>query len=229
MLILVFLCGLMVAAVVAIYLVHHYSYWRRHGVPELRPTIPFGNMLPALRGKKSPGNTIASLYNETSEPFVGIYVLFQPQLLVRDLALVKHILQDNFDYFYNRNIHINECNDPLSVNLFSQRGDKWRALRHKLTPIFTAAKLRAMFPTFMTEVTKVDAHLEASAEKGETVILNKFAFGYVLNVIASVLYGLDVDILVEPNHVFKQMYSFAMESERVIDIARQSMVWHLPA
>lgn len=212
-----------------LYLKYHFSYWRRRGFPEIAAVIPFGNMLPFFRRQQSCGDTLADLYWKTSEPVVGIYNFLEPQLMVRDLSLVKSVMMEDFDQFYNRNMFINEKDDPLSVNLFSQQGEKWKKLRQILTPLFTAAKFRVMFPTFMTEVNKLDTFLAKSFKKNEPVELRENVVAYVLNVVGSILFGLEVDILEDRDHVLRKMFGYSLEPDNLVDMARQSMVFHLPS
>lgn len=92
----------------------------------------------------------------------------QPNLLIRDLDLIKQITIKDFDHFTNRNALISAENEPLfGKNIVSLKGmrrfiaavsqrpcwyktnllsdQKWREMRNTLSPVFTASKIKIMF------------------------------------------------------------------------------------
>lgn len=98
---------------------HAFSYWKRRGVPFKKPSIPFGNFKDTFLGKKSIGELFQRFYEESTEPFVGIYSLTQPILFVRDPKIIKDILIKDFPSFNNRGWHANVDVDPMSDNLLT--------------------------------------------------------------------------------------------------------------
>lgn len=75
----------------------------------------------------------------------GMYTFFKPNLVIADLDLIQTVLTKEFKSFHDRGIFCNEKIDPLSGNLFSLSGEKWRKLRLKLTSSFTLAKTKQFF------------------------------------------------------------------------------------
>ena len=116
-----------------------YTYWERKGFKYL-PNFNYfvGHFEPALKLKEFAGDFITNLYKRTNEPYVGIYSILRPILLVRDPELIRSILIKDFSYFTDRNVHCNENYDPLSATLFTVRSEKWKNLRNKLSPAFTS-------------------------------------------------------------------------------------------
>lgn len=110
-----------------------YTYWERKGFKYM-PDVSyiFGHFKPTFTQKESLGNFITRIYNSTKEPFIGIYSVFRPILVVRDPEIVRSILIKDFNYFTDRGVHCNEDEDPLSGHLFALPGQKWRNLRGKL-------------------------------------------------------------------------------------------------
>lgn len=56
-----------------------------------------------------------------------------------DFAALKQMLVSDFDSFRDRGVYYNPA-DPFSENLFALPGQKWKALRMKLT--FSSAKMK---------------------------------------------------------------------------------------
>lgn len=80
-----------------------YSYWDRKGFKTMpNCSYLFGHFTPAFKQAENIGEFVMNLYKKTSEPFVGIYGVLRPMLLVRDPELVRHILVKDFNSFTDR-------------------------------------------------------------------------------------------------------------------------------
>jgi cytochrome P450 family 6 len=91
---------------------------------------------------------------------------------------------------------VNEEDDPLSSQLFSLEGDKWKFLRNKLSPAFTSGKIKNMFST----ITEKSENLTAKLEKCSKSNNNSFDTKYIVNcftvdVIASTVFGMEANTL----------------------------------
>jgi cytochrome P450 len=97
--------------------------------------------------KRSIGEQLQGIYNKHSDkPYVGIFSFDKPSLLIRDLEMVKNVLVKDFQNFIDRIFSIENKFDPLFSNLLvSLKGQLWRHLRTKLTPVFTSRKIKRMF------------------------------------------------------------------------------------
>lgn len=155
-----------VLVLTAVYLYLHYifSYWSRYGFPYLKPVIPVGNLSRVLKCEQGFNENIFELHKQTTEPFVGIYMLFKPTILLREAALIRRILIADFAYFHDRGVYCNPKHDPLSENIFGMSGNRWKTLRTKLTPIFTPGKLEAMLPMIISEGDRLINHMENSGD-----------------------------------------------------------------
>lgn len=80
-----------------------YSYWERRGFKTL-PGVNYlvGHFKNAFLQKEFFGETVNKLYQSTNEPFVGIYSILRPILLVRDPELIRSILVKDFSHFTDR-------------------------------------------------------------------------------------------------------------------------------
>lgn len=155
---------ILVVVAVYLYLRYIYSYWYRNGFPYIQPKIPIGNLDQVAKREKSFGVNLYSLYKQSTEPLVGVYLLFRPALLVRDASLVHRMMVNDFASFHDRGVYCNPKYDPMSENLFAMTGDRWKAMRATFTPSFTLGKLKAMLPNILAEGERVMKYLEKTAD-----------------------------------------------------------------
>lgn len=200
------------------FLKYLFSYWARNGFPYLEPDIPYGNMKRFVKKKASFGLITWEMYQKIAKPFVGVYIFFSPTLLIRDVDLVHKVLVTDVEYFYDRGIYINEEREPMSVSLFSQKGSKWRCLRQKFSPLFSTGKLKNMFQTILNEVDHLDQHVEEKAKLEEVIEFKDLLQRYVLNIIGSVFFGVELDTIADPNHPFREINKLLTERNFVEDV-----------
>lgn len=187
------------------YLKRIYSYWDRKGFKTLPGAkFVFGHITGPLTQKEFSGDFIKRLYDSTTEPFIGMYSLFNPGLLVRDTELARNVLIKDFWYFADRNIYCNEEHDPLSGHLFALPVKKWKNIRGKLTPAFSSGKLKAMFSTLVNCGSSLQNFLEKVAESGELLDVHDISARYSINVVASVGFGIETDAIKDPSCEFLQ-------------------------
>lgn len=181
-----------------------YSYWERKGFK----TLPgfnyiFGHFQGMLTQTESIGDFQRKIYDSTDEPFIGIYSVLRPMILVRDPELVRSILIRDFAYFSDRGVHCNADYDILSTHLFALRGQQWKDMHTKLVPAFTYEKVKAMFPTLVDCGSKLQEHLDKLIKKGELLDVREVSAAYTTNFIASIPFGIDVDTVTNPNNDFR--------------------------
>ncbi|XP_055296697.1 uncharacterized protein LOC129565632 [Sitodiplosis mosellana] len=198
----VFLLGAL--TLLYLFLKWKYSYWARTGFKTL-PGFNYivGHIKETALQKESITNVLLKLYKATDEPYIGIYTLFRPALMIRDPKLAQAILIKDYLHFPDRGIHSNESYDPLSGNLVALPFSKSKTLRGKLTPAFTSGKLKAMFPTLLDCGSMLQSYLKNLANKSELLDVREISASHATNVIASVAFGIDVDTISEPNNEFR--------------------------
>lgn len=184
-----------------------FTYWDRKGVCNVIPSFPAGNFGEVWKGKKSFGSVVRDLYKETVvTPYLGIYIFFRPAILIRDVELVKRILTKDHDSFSDRGIYCNKKKDPVYANLFNSSGDDWTNLRSKMNPLFSAHQIKNMFPAFLSASDGLIENLQQFADTNETVDMQEKITNFSLNTIASIFFGLDVNVLKEPGHKFAKFH-----------------------
>lgn len=147
---------------------------------------------------------VDEFYRSTIEPFIGVYALFRPNLIIRDPDLARHVLIKDFNHFVDRGVYSDEENDPLSGHLFALPGDKWKNLRVKLTPTFTSGKMKAIFTTLLDCKNPLQNYIRKVADTNESVVIREVAALFTTNAIASVAFGLDIDCFADPNSPFRE-------------------------
>lgn len=216
---LLFLIVCSIAVSAYLYLRRHFSYWKRNGVPYIENVvIPYGNMSAHARKERSIGTAVWDLYNSTQEPFIGMYAYTNPAVLVRDVELVRKVMVSDFDYFHDRSVYSNKDREPLASQLFSLKGEDWKNLRKKFNPLFSSGKLKAMFPTILTEVEKLEGYVSQVATSEGVFETKELTYRYVLNIIGSIVFGLDIDILADPSHPFERMFKDLLSPNKWSDL-----------
>ncbi|XP_037903379.1 probable cytochrome P450 6d5 isoform X2 [Hermetia illucens] len=196
--------GLLLAA---IFIIHQYiyGYWKRRGIPYIKPHLIYGNLKGFVNRNESFALSAANLYYKSEEPAVGVYLFFRPAILIRDADLAKKVLVTDFQNFYDRGVHSNEESSPVSANLFSLEGKNWKDLRANLTPTFTSGKLKKMMPEIELVGNRMEEYLENLIESGHSIIdMDEVATKYTNDVIVSIFFGLDVDSFKDNANIFAQ-------------------------
>uniref|UniRef100_A0A1L8EGS6 Putative cytochrome p450 6d3-like protein n=1 Tax=Haematobia irritans TaxID=7368 RepID=A0A1L8EGS6_HAEIR len=185
----------------------HYSQWQRLGLVCDEPVIPFGSMKPVFRKEKGMGFVITDIYERFHEKAVGIYLAFKPAILIRDAELARQMLTKDFNSFHDRGIYVDEKRDPLSANLFSLKGQSWRTMRAKLSPSFSSGKLKAMFGTVDEVADKLIDHMmqQVKDDHIHKLDIKEMTTNYAIDIVASVIFGLDVDSFSNPNNEFRMI------------------------
>lgn len=201
-----------------------YNYWTRRNIPTLN-SIPFGVLGPVVSQKQSFGEAIRDVYLRNKEPYLGIFFLFRPVLLIRDHVLVKRILVTDFNHFTDRGVHYDEVHDPIGANLMAMPGEKWRILRAKLSPTFSSSKLKNMIPTIETKVQLLEDHLD---DVGSEVRLKRPMEFAIISILVEIFFGFEFNAFENPEHDFVKMAPLFFNPERIQDKIRLGCIFLVP-
>ncbi|KAL5280802.1 CYP3A4.2 family protein [Megaselia abdita] len=213
----------------AIYLWKTFKHWENEGIPFAEPNYLFGNLMPIIKKERSFGMAIFDIYNNSKQPFLGIYLLHRPAILVRDSELCKDILNKDFASFHDRGIYVDEVNDPFSESLFAAEGQSWKTLRTKLTPSFTSGKLKAMYPTIMETAAKLENSLTEKLTKGESKVIEikELMNSFAIDIVASVIFGVEINSFKNPDNEFRKA-GYANNSPDFVNNLRKAALFLYP-
>ncbi|XP_005184401.2 probable cytochrome P450 6a13 [Musca domestica] len=196
----------------------HYSYWEKRNVPHEKPLPFIGNMRGLGRQYhwKDINERIYKKFKNTT-PIAGFYTFTTRAAFVMDLDVVKDIMIKQFQSFTDRGLFHNERDDPLTANLLFLDGERWRVLRHKVSPVFTTGKMKFMFPT----VVQVGERLEPAclkfinSEDGSGIVEAKdLCARYTTDVIGTCAFGIECNSLIDPQAEFRKMGRSIFEKPR---------------
>lgn len=196
----------LLALLIYIFNKKQFRYWKEHGIPQLNPSFIVGDIKDLLLQKKQVGMFFESAYHKTKEyPLFGLYFSYRPIILINDQELAKTILTKDFQYFHDRGFFIDTNIDPLTANLFCLPGEKWKRMRQKTTPLFSASKLKSMLPiiqeNFKLFENAVDQLLLNDSEC--VIDIRDFSSKIGLSLISSIAYGLQNDCFSDPENIFR--------------------------
>nr|XP_016997370.2 probable cytochrome P450 6a23 [Drosophila takahashii] len=184
----------------------NYGYWQRRGIPHDVPHPLYGNMKDWPK-KKMMGQIFRDYYLKykgSNYPIAGFFFFYTRNAVITDLDMVKRILIKDFNYFEDRGVFCNEIDDPLTGTLFNIEGQKWRNLRHKLTPSFTSGKMKNMFPIVVKVGEELDKIFSGKTTTGEGQVIEivDLVGRYTADVIGNCAFGLNCNSLQNPNADF---------------------------
>lgn len=204
--------------------------WKTKGVPQLRPSFPFGDVASVIFRRQNMGDKIKEIYDlarSNNWKYVGLYFFSRKALLAVDPELIKNILCRDFQHFNDRGIYYDEENDPLSAHLFSLSGPKWRSLRAKLTPAFSPGKLKYMFGTVLDCGEEMVRILEEMAVEKDCVEIKEVFARYATDVIGSCAFGLECNSMRDPEAEFRKMGKRAF-TQTVRDVVNVTIIRSFP-
>ncbi|KAK7862844.1 hypothetical protein R5R35_000856 [Gryllus longicercus] len=196
------LVALLVGAAGALYayVTRHFGYWRRRGVPFLRPLPVAGNLKDVLLFRKHVGDVLHEVYTQMKElPYMGLFFYDAPVFFIKDAELFKNIVTNDFEYFQDRGFSPVKADLVFSETLFARKGDRWKDLRLKLNPAFTVTKLKRFYVLLQQKASNLDHYFDDAARKGEPCDVANACARYTMDAIATVGFGIETTALTDDN------------------------------
>lgn len=196
-----------IITLVALYLYNHFTYWKRRGVYYETPLPIVGN-LKGIGRNLHIKEIIQRLYDQFDGkvPFCGMYMFFTKTALILDLDLIKHIMVKDFASFHDRAIFNNVVDDPLTGHLLTLEGQQWKAMRNKLTPVFTSARMKYMFSTVVKVGENFARTLKKESEQSADceVEIKDLCARFTTDVIGTCAFGIECNSLQDPQAEFRK-------------------------
>ncbi|GJQ84315.1 Cyp6a9 [Trypoxylus dichotomus] len=175
------------------YVTHfHYNYWKNKNVYSFNTIFPWGNSYDLFQMKHSFSETYAQMYFQIKaarQKEGGFFFLMTPQYIPIDLKIIKTILSKDFHHFTDRGVYYNEKDDPLSAHLFTMEGNRWKALRSKLSPTFTTNKMKNMFPIMLDVAMEMKNALN-ERDANKAIEIKDILVRYTTDIIGTCAFGI---------------------------------------
>ena len=188
------------------YATRKHRYWAKKNIKHDPPVPLFGNHLKKAFGMKSITQIAYEMYNKyPSEKVVGYYSGNTPELIIRDPEIIKDILSVDFSNFYTRGFGKDAKKQVLTLNLFHADGDSWKLLRQRLTPAFTSAKLKSMFPLIIKCAEKLHGLGDEIVKTGGECNVRDVMAKFTIEFIGACGLGVDMDTIKSEGSFFGKL------------------------
>ncbi|KAL3265372.1 hypothetical protein HHI36_009579 [Cryptolaemus montrouzieri] len=179
-----------------------FSYWKIRNIPYVKPIPIFGNLKNFFLGKCNIGQQLASIYLDSNEKLVGIFMLHKPAVLVRDSDLIKTILIRNFECFHNRSASTSvdvEKNPDASTGLMVSKDETWKFIRKTITPAFSFLRLKTMMDNIQVCNNEMISYLLSKTKENREINMRDVALRYGVDTVCSILFGIEANCFKEEN------------------------------
>lgn len=131
-----------------------------------------------------------------------------PELLVKDIDLIRHVLVKDFDHFVDRR-EFQLHSEPIMMSMLSfLTGQEWKNVRSVLSPTFTTGKMRRMFEHFNkcgeNLVEFIKSRPKASGNSCDIVVKEPMS-RFLVDVIGATAFGMETNSLKDDDSIFYKM------------------------
>ncbi|XP_055681822.1 uncharacterized protein LOC129789199 [Lutzomyia longipalpis] len=182
-------------------------YWEKNGVSYVSGPPFIGILKDIILNRKGFPEIFMDIYNHgkfKDDPVTGIYIFHKPFLVVRHPELIKNIFVKDFPDFMDRNLSSDPHDDVIgSNNILALKGQEWKSMRSKLSPLFTTGKLKSFFTLLKDVADVLDQKLTLEITNGSLEYeIKDLCSYYAIDTIAITAFGVKANSLLNPNAEF---------------------------
>lgn len=178
------------------YIHNRYQFFKKQGVLGPQPKFPFGNTKSSILKKRNIVYDVDDVYREFKDksPFVGIFAMLTPYLVVFEPKLLRQIFVTDFKKFRNNDFSINHDKDPIIArNPFWMKDEAWKEKRSEFMLAMTTVKLKAMYPLILDGAKNFSTFIKKEIKKDNSRIFDArdISARYTCDTICSTTFGTD--------------------------------------
>ncbi|XP_066941636.1 cytochrome P450 3A29-like [Macrobrachium rosenbergii] len=173
---------------VVLYIVHwvrerkyQHSLFQRLGIPYVKPHLIHGSHF-TLRWNNALATDVLGEWLEKYGDVFGYFVGAKPNIVVKDLDLIRQVLMKDFHNFSNRPKLVIEI-QPITHTLIGLRDQRWKDVRSVLAPTFSMAKMKLIIGIMNRRVDELLGVISSHNAKEETLEWYSLFQGLTLDVI----------------------------------------------
>ena len=137
-----------------------------------------------------------------NEKVFGYFLFGQPQFVVNDPELAKHVLIKDFDHFTDLR-EFDQNNKLANLFLTALKGNEWKKMRSMMSGVFTSGKLKLMAKHIAKVGANFEAHIQTVAEKGEDLCMKDLGSLMALDGLATAAYGVESNSFADRENEFR--------------------------
>ncbi|KAL5235931.1 hypothetical protein ACI65C_003341 [Semiaphis heraclei] len=178
--------------------------WLKLKVPHTKPLPLFGNSMKMVLTMEHQLDFFSDIYNRfPEEKICGFYQMTTPFLVIRDPELINTIMVKDFSYFTDHGFDSHPSISILANSLFLLNGDRWRTMRHKLSPGFTSGKLKDTHDQIKECIDQLMNVVDDKLKISDHFELRELVGNFTTDVIAMADFGLKLDTIKNGNEDFR--------------------------
>uniref|UniRef100_A0A1B0CGS0 Cytochrome n=1 Tax=Lutzomyia longipalpis TaxID=7200 RepID=A0A1B0CGS0_LUTLO len=197
-----FLLTLVSGIVIAIYVYFtwHFDHWAKKGIPGPNARFFFGNFpsnVTQSRNMVYDADDIYQLYRGKFN-FVGFYHMRAPGLMALNPETFRNFHDNEFADMGDK-----EVDKMFSRNPFMLQGDEWKEKRAEITPAFTPARIKTMFPVIEDVCQRMNTYVQANNK--DAIEVREMCAKYATDVVSSCIFGLDAESFTTEKPLIREM------------------------
>lgn len=175
-----------------------FGYLKSYGIQGPTPELYFGNSR-QISEMMGPLKFIEVNFSKYGHVF-GYYVGIRPNIVVKNLEMLKQIMGKQFNCFVDRDeiifpTMIQRNTSIRAGGLFASKGDQWKRQRKIISKSFNSTNLRKMSPVVEKSCDSLITKFGEFSNSGESFDISEVFGRYTMEVILATGFGHKVDLI----------------------------------